>query len=87
VPRSPLLQQEAVSDGIRIMATPGKLIGFGLDELGTIRINDNSGRLMYQGDCEFEFELDTRSWATGLYHVHIGSQRMNRIHALKVYIP
>ena len=87
VPRSPLLQQEAVSDGIRIMATPGKLIGFGLDELGTIRINDNSGRLMYQGDCEFEFELDTRSWPTGLYHVHIGSQRMNRIHALKVYIP
>jgi hypothetical protein len=69
------------------MATPGKLRGYGLDELATVRINDNNGRLMYQGECEFEFELDTRSWATGMYHLHIGSQRMNRIHTLKVYIP
>jgi hypothetical protein len=78
---------EAVSDGIRIWATEGKLRGIGLDELGTIRINDNTGRLIYQGECEFEFELDTRSWARGIYHVHIGSERMNRIHLLKVYIP
>jgi aminopeptidase N len=87
VPRSPLTQQENVSGGVRVVAAQGKLRGFGLDEFATVSITDNSGRLVYVGECAFEFELDTSKWQTGVYHLHIGSEQMNRIHALKVYIP
>jgi len=87
VRNAPLLQQELGSHGIRVVAANGKLFGFGLDELGTVAITDNSGRTIFSSECEFQFEIDTRNWARGVYHVHVGSMRMNMIYAFKVYIP
>jgi aminopeptidase N len=87
VPNSPLLHPEVVSDEIKIYTSSGKLHGYGLDALGTVAITDNSGRTVYSADCEYQFTIDTVSWATGIYHLHIGSMRMNRIHTFKVYIP
>jgi hypothetical protein len=87
VRNSPLLQPELASPGIRVVAANGKLSGFGLDELGTVAITDNSGRTIYSADCEFQFEIDTRGWAAGVYNVHVGSMRMNMLYTFKVYIP
>ncbi len=87
VPNSPLLHPEVVSDGITIYTSSGKLHGFGLDALGTVSITDNSGRTVYSADCEYQFTIDTTSWAQGIYHVHIGSMVMNILHTFKVYIP
>jgi hypothetical protein len=87
VRNSPLLQPELASTGIRVVAANGKLSGFGLDELGTVAITDNSGRTIFSADCEFQFEIDTRKWAEGVYHVHIGSMRMNMLYTFKVFVP
>jgi aminopeptidase N len=87
VPRSPLFQQEAADGGVRIVAVNDVLRGFGLDAMATVQISDNAGRLIHSSECAFEFELDTSSWPAGIYHLKIGSERLNRIHAMKVYIP
>jgi len=87
VPNSPLLHPEVVSDGIKIYTSSGKLHGYGLDALGTVSITDNSGRTVYSSDCEYQFTIDTTSWAKGIYHVHIGSMVMNILYTFKVYIP
>jgi hypothetical protein len=87
VRNSPLLQPELASPGILVVAANGKLYGYGLDELGTVAITDNSGRTIFSADCEFQFEIDTRKWAEGVYHVHIGSMRMDMLYTFKVFIP
>ena len=87
VPNSPLLHEEVVSDGIKIYTSSGKLHGYGLDALGTVAITDNSGRTVYSADCEYQFTIDTTSWAKGIYHIHIGSMQMNILYSFKVYIP
>jgi aminopeptidase N len=87
VPNSPLLQQDVENHGIHVYSAQGKLMGYGLDELGTLRITDNTGRNILSGDYEFGFSIDTSAWAPGIYHVHIGSQQMNRKHIFKVYLP
>lgn len=87
VPNSPLLHPEVVSDGIKIYTSSGKLHGYGLDDLGTVAITDNSGRTVYSADCEYQFTIDTTSWAKGIYHIHIGSMQMNILYTFKVYIP
>jgi hypothetical protein len=87
VPNSPLLNPQVVSNGIKIYTSAGKLHGYGLDALGTVSITDNSGRSVYSADCEYQFTIDTTSWAKGIYHVHIGSMVMNILYTFKVYIP
>jgi aminopeptidase N len=87
VPNSPLLRPDVVSDSIKIYTASGKLHGYGLDALGTVSIMDNSGRTVYSADCDYQFTIDTSSWAKGVYHVHIGSMVMNILYTFKVYIP
>jgi hypothetical protein len=87
VRNSPLLAPVLASQGIRIVAANGKLSGSGLDELGTVAITDSAGRTIFSDDCEFQFEIDTRGWAGGVYDVHVGSMRMNMLYTFKVYIP
>jgi aminopeptidase N len=87
VPNSPLLRPEVVSDGIKIYTSVGKLHGYGLDALGTVAVTDPSGRTIYSADCEYQFIIDTDSWAKGVYQVRIGSMQMNQLYTFKVYIP
>ena len=87
VPNSPLLHEEVISDGIKIYTSSGKLHGYGLDALGTVSITDSAGRTIYSADCEYQFAIDTGSWAGGIYQIHIGSMQMNQVFTFKVYIP
>ncbi|MFM7725864.1 MAG: hypothetical protein ACKO7B_04120, partial [Flavobacteriales bacterium] len=87
VPNSPLLRPEVITDGIKIYTSSGKLHGYGLDAEGTVSITDSNGRTIYSADCEYQFTIDTESWAGGIYQIHVGSMQMNHISTLKVYIP